>query len=497
MPTLLVVDDETYPAFAAQPASCPLLDRLEVISVPTAAEALDLARSRPPDAVLLDANPSDMAGLEAFDRLRALDPRLPVIFITAHGAMETAIEAMKRGAFDCLLKPVDSGHLYDVVARAVTVRQEAEVRSQESGVRNQQAEVRSGDGDPCLPAPDPWSLAGRSPAMQEVFKAIGRVAGQDMTVLILGESGTGKELVARAIYHHGRRRQGLFLTINCAAIPEALLESELFGHERGAFTGADRLRIGKFEQADGGTIFLDEIGDMATATQAKVLRLLQEQRFERLGGNRTIKTDVRLIAATNQNLEELVAAGRFRRDLFYRLKVFTITLPPLRDRLDDLPLLVDHFIKLFNPGLGKQVQAAAVETLALLGRHDWPGNIRELQSAIKYALVHASGDVLTPDCLHHSLRPRAAPATAVPVSPGDASARLDIAALTCDLLQAGELEIYRKVTREVDRIVLETVLRHVKGSQVQASEWLGISRTTLRAKLRALDMAGAKEPVAA
>jgi two-component system nitrogen regulation response regulator GlnG len=483
MPTLLVVDNE--PILAAL-AGGPLLDMLEVISVPSAAEAIDLVGQRPPDAVLLNASLADMSGLEAFDQMRALEPRLPVIFIAAHGAMETAIEAMQRGAFDYLLKPVEGRLLREVVVRAI--------RSRESGVRDQ----GSGDceADPCLLTPDPWTLVGRSAGMQEVYKAIGRVASQDMTVLILGESGTGKELVARAVYQHSRRQHGTFLTINCAAIPEALLESELFGHERGAFTGADRLRIGKFEQADGGTIFLDEIGDMATATQAKVLRLLQEQRFERLGGNTTIETDVRLIAATNQNLEELVAAGRFRRDLFYRLKVFTISLPPLRDRLDDLPVLVEHFVRLFNPGLGKRVHSVALETLTHLTSHDWPGNIRELQSAVKYALVHAAGEVLTPDCLHPSLRPRAA-VSAGPPATRAADASLDIVALTRGLVRAGALDIYRKVTEAVDRQVLEIVLRHVKGSQVKASELLGLSRTTLRAKLRALEMIGDAAPLTA
>jgi two-component system nitrogen regulation response regulator GlnG len=473
MPTLLVVDDEPNVLYSLEKGL--RSDTLDVLTARTAREALDRVRGHSPDAVVLDVRLTDMSGLEAFDQIRKIDPRLPVIIITAHATTETAIEAMKRGAFEYLLKPVDLRGLRDVVARAVSLSRQRHVPA-----------VFEESEQPDQPVD---RIVGRSPAMQEVYKAIGRVASQDVTVLILGESGTGKELVARAIYHHGHRSQGPFLTINCAAIPESLLESELFGHERGAFTGADRQRIGKFEQANGGTIFLDEIGDMSTATQAKVLRLLQEQQFERIGGNATIKTDVRLIAATNQNLEELVAAGRFRQDLFYRLKVFTIQLPPLRERRDDLPLLVDHFVKLFSAKRGKQVRLVSPEALSLLARHDWPGNVRELQSAIDYSLVQAAGEVLTADYLPESLRqePARPPATA------PAADALDVAALVRDLLRAGEMEIYRKVCHAVDRVVLQTVLRHVKGNQVQAAELLGISRSTLRAKLRAQELAIEKQ----
>ena len=231
--------------------------------------------------------------------------------------------------------------------------------------------------------------------MQELYKSIGRIAPQDVTVLILGESGTGKELVARAIYQHSRRSQAPFLAINCAAIPESLLESELFGHERGAFTGADRRRIGKFEQAHGGTVFMDEVGDMAPGTQAKLLRLLQEKQFERVGGNTTIHSDIRIIAATNQDLESLAAAGRFRQDLFYRLNVLTIRIPPLRERIEDIPLLLEYFLVRMNRELDRHVRSVSPEAMQLLTQHSWPGNVRELQSAVKYALVHTAGDTLT------------------------------------------------------------------------------------------------------
>ena len=274
------------------------------------------------------------------------------------------------------------------------------------------------------------------------------------------------------------------MAINCAAIPENLLESELFGHERGAFTGADQRRIGKFEQMSGGTIFLDEIADMSGATQAKVLRLLQEQRFERVGANETIQTDVRIIAATNRNLSELVEQGNFRQDLFYRLSGFSIQLPPLRERRDDIPRLVDHFLRVFNGELRKNVRAVTPETIRVLTAHHWPGNVRELQSAIKFAMLHAMGEVVTPDCLPESCRPAGAAAPSPSLSGG-----LDVGQYTRDLLQSAPPDIYRLISAAVDRVVLDEVLRHVKGNQLQAAELLGISRTTLRAKLRALGLA--------
>jgi two-component system nitrogen regulation response regulator GlnG len=269
------------------------------------------------------------------------------------------------------------------------------------------------------------------------------------------------------------------LALNCAAIPETLLESELFGHERGAFTGAERRRIGKFEQAHQGTLFLDEIGDMSAATQAKLLRVLQGQCFERLGGNETIAADVRMIAATNKDLEAEVAAGRFRSDLLYRLNGFTIHLPPLRERHDDLPLLIEHFVRLFGRDLGRTIRSVTPEARRCLEEYPWPGNVRQLQSVLRYAIIRAAGEVLTLDCLPESLR---APESAGPADP----VALDVGRLTANLLRAGEPDIYRRVYLAVDRVVVETVLRHAHGNQVQASELLGISRTTLRAKLRAL-----------
>src|SRR5580693_2858637 len=292
----------------------------------TGGEGLKCIAAAPPDVILLDLRLPDQSGLEVLNQIRAIDARIPVVFVTLSRSADSAIEAMRQGAYDYLLKPIDMQKLDRVIGEALRV---ARLMREPAVV----AETPPGDD---LPGE---ALVGCCPAMQEVFKAVGRVADQSFPVLITGESGTGKELVARAIYQHGARATAPFLALNCAAIPEQLLESELFGHEKGAFTGADRRRVGKFEQCNGGTLFLDEIGDMPLASQAKVLRLLQEQAFERVGGSETVRTDVRLIAATHRDLEVWSAEGQFRPDLFYRLGVFTINLPPLRQRGDDLPLL--------------------------------------------------------------------------------------------------------------------------------------------------------------
>jgi two-component system nitrogen regulation response regulator GlnG len=277
--------------------------------------------------------------------------------------------------------------------------------------------------------------------MREVYKCIGRVAHLDVPVLIQGESGTGKELVARAIYQHSLRSEEPFLAINCAAIPEGLLESELFGHEKGAFTGADRRRIGKFEQAHKGTLFLDEIGDMTLATQPKVLRLLQEQQFERVGGEETIQTDVRVIAATNQILDEQVVAGRFRSDLLYRLKVYTITIPPLRERREDLPLLIAYFLSSLSRQFGKRVNTVAPDAMRLLASYSWPGNVRELQSAVRYAYIQSAGELITHDSLPEYLlgdasTPRIDGITQRPGAQEADHRDLDVAAMVTLMLQS-------------------------------------------------------------
>jgi nitrogen regulation protein NR(I) len=476
MSRLLVVDDEPNVQYSLVKSL--QSGTLEVLTAGTAREGIDLVRQKSPDAVILDVRLPDMSGLDAFDQIRQLDPRLPVIIITAFATTETAIEAMKRGAFEYLLKPVDFHQLRELVAKAVELSRVRHVPA----LFNEQDLPNDATVD---------RIVGQTPDMQAVYKAIGRVAPLDVPVLITGESGTGKELVARAIYQHSPRSVGPFLAINCAAIPEGLLESELFGHEKGSFTGADRRRIGKFEQADKGTLFLDEIGDMTLATQPKLLRLLQEQRFERVGGDETIRTDVRVLAATNQEIDDKVTSARFRRDLLYRLKVFTIHLPPLRERREDLPLLIAHFLRQLNHALGKRVNSVAPDALFVLESYRWPGNVRELQSAIKYAYIQSAGEVITRDCLPSYLTgepPAAAPNLAVPEARG-----LDVVAVVNHLLDAGESDVYEKTIAAVDRVIMETIMRRVKANQVQASELLGISRTTLRAKLRNLGLAIEKQ----
>ena len=461
MARLLVIDDEPNVLYSIKKRLQSL--KLEIATARTGRQGIERTRELRPDAVILDVRLTDMSGMDVFDRIREIDARLPVIIITAYATTDTAIEAMKRGAFEYLLKPVDFHQLREVVQRALELS------------RFRHVPAVFGDHDS---APDAERIVGRSPAMHVVYKAIGRVAPRDVPVLIVGESGTGKELVARALFHHSSRTALPFLAINCAAIPETLLESALFGHERGSFTGADRRQVGKFEQAHGGTLFLDEIADMSLAAQAKVLRLLQEQRFERVGGAETIQTDVRLIAATNKDLDAEVAAGRFRQDLLYRLNVFTIPVPPLRERRDDIPLLIEHYLPHFNSSLRRSIHSIADDAQQCLLAYDWPGNVRQLQSVLKYAMVQAPGDLLTLDCLPENLR---SSTSARPALAEDCMAGL--AEFTEGLLRAGELEIYQRVCLEMDRVVLDAVLRHVKGNQVKASELLGISRTTLRAKL--------------
>jgi two-component system nitrogen regulation response regulator GlnG len=383
MPSLLVVDDEPAIRHAFRRAFRD--SDLTVTEAETAAEAVTAVADRRPDVVVLDVRLPDATGLDTFCRVQAVDARVPVVLVTGHGTTDLAIEAIKAGAFDYLLKPLDLPTLRDLIDRAVR-------SSRLMTVPAAMPEVE--------PAPAGGDLlVGRCPAMQAVYKAVGRVAGQDVTVLVTGETGTGKELVARAVYQHSARAGKPFVAVNCGAIPDNLVESELFGHERGAFTGADRKRIGRFEQANGGTMFLDEVADLPPPAQVKMLRVLQERQFERVGGEETVHTDARVIAATNADLQALAAEGRFRQDLLFRLNVFGIHLPPLRDRGDDLPLLVDHYVRRYGQELGKPARAVAPEALAALRVYHWPGNVRELQSVLKQALLEMRGEVLLPDDL--------------------------------------------------------------------------------------------------
>jgi two-component system nitrogen regulation response regulator GlnG len=450
-------------------------------------DGLEYIHAHSPDVVVLVLGASDKSGLDVLQQIRCINSSIPVVVITQSKGADTAIRAMKEGAYDCLLEPVNLPLLQQVVGKALDVaRHPLQVKDESGGME----EAVSSGSQPSSVGSHPSSgmdsdaegdIIGACPAMVEVYKAIGRVAAHDVPVLITGESGTGKELVARAIYKHGPRAGGPFLALNCAAIPENLLESELFGHEKGAFTGADRRRIGKFEQCHGGTLFLDEIGDMPPALQGKILRLLQEQSFERVGSNETIRADVRLIAATHRDLKTLSAEGKFRADLYYRLGVFTIHLPPLCERAEDLPLLVQHFLRCFSRELGRAVEHVAPEALEQLRRYQWPGNIRELQSILKQALLKASGTVLLPAFLPEPLGSPSEPTPATPYEPG-----LD--AILPQQLGPEVRDLYTETHRQVDRLLLPRVLEYTRGSQHQAALLLGIARQTLRLKLRELGL---------
>jgi len=464
MPKLLVVDDEPSILHFFRRAF-PGPD-VTLLTAASAAEGLAAVGRDRPDVVILDIDLAGESGLDLFRRVRELDPKIPVVFITGHGTADTAIEAMGLGAYEYLLKPLELDHLTDLVDRAFGISRLMRVPA-----TIPEAGGAEGTAD---------AMIGRCPAMQEVYKAIGRVASQDVTVLVLGESGTGKELVARAIYHYSKRARGPFLAINCAAIPENLLESELFGHEKGAFTGADRKRIGKFEQASGGTLFLDEIGDMTPLTQTKILRVLQGQEFERVGGNEPIRADVRVVAATNRDLEKMVAEGTFRADLYYRLNVYTVRLPALRDRGDDLPLLAEHFVRRYAPELGKEARGVSPEAMEVLRRYPWPGNVRELQSVVKQALLGTTGPVVLPEFLPASVRLR---------ENGTGESGFDYGGLTAyveDQLAAGSARLYADYQALTERHLLTLVLRHTGGNLSRAASTLGITRATLRSKLAAL-----------
>jgi DNA-binding NtrC family response regulator len=476
MASVLLIDDDPH-FIAEQVREAFPLPAHTVTVARSGAEGLASVRSAPPDVVLLDLRLPDRSGLEVYEEIRELDARLPVIFVTMAKTADTAIEAMKRGAFDYVYKPIDLTQLQVTVLNAVDLgrRMRAPIVLQPT-------------------APDPMDegvLFGSCPAMLEVYKAIGRVAHQDVTVLVTGESGTGKELVARAIYQHSARSASPFLAMNCAAIPESLLESELFGHEKGSFTGADRRRIGKFEQYNGGTILLDEVGDMPLSLQSKLLRLLQEQEFERVGGNETLRTDVRLIAATHRDLKSLVAEGQFRLDLYYRIGVFTIHLPPLRERAEDVAMLALNYVRRFSRELGRDLRSIAPEAMERLCAHSWPGNIRELQSALKQAVLQSRGFTLLPAFLPPLTgatgRESAAaePAIAGHAPPGPSTFDLETF-IRQRLVTEDAGTLYSDTRDHVDRFLLTLVLEHTRGNLRAAAEVLGISRQTMRMKLRAL-----------
>ncbi len=468
MAHLLLIDDDPalVPEQVRQTFPAPA-HRVEIAGNGAAGIARVLAD--PPEVILLDLRLPNQSGLEVFEKIRAIDARIPVIFITMAKTADAAIEAMKKGAFDYLYKPLDLQQLRRVVGEALEV-----ARPMRSPVVLTETPPDSEvDG----------AIFGGCLTMLEIYKAIGRVAAQDVTVLITGESGTGKELVARAIYQHSARSKAPFLALNCAAIPESLLESELFGHEKGAFTGAERRRIGKFEQCSGGTIVLDEIGDMPLALQAKILRLLQDQSFERVGGSETVRTDVRVIASTHRDLRARAVEEKFRSDLYYRLGVFTIHLPPLRERGDDLPMLVQHYLRRFSRELGREVREIAPEAMERLRGYAWPGNIRELQSVLKQSLLHASGAVLLPAFL-----PDLSASAGELTPPSPPAEMQDLKAFIRRRLTPEADDLYAETHRQVDRRLLPLALEFTQGNQRDAARLLGISRQTMRVKLRALGL---------
>lgn len=465
MQTVLVIDDDRSVLHVIEKIFTEA--DVQVVTAKTAAEGVKLLPRSHPDVVILDIMLPDQSGLETYQQIHTHDPKVPVIFITAGGTSETAIEAMKLGAYDYLTKPLDVKQVHDLVTRALEIRRAMHVPVQlpESGP--------AGDGSDLF--------IGRCPAMQDVFKKIGRVAPHNVTVLIRGDTGTGKELVARAIYQHSPRAHSRFLAVNMSAIPDTLLESELFGHEKGSFTGAESRRIGRFEQCSGGTMFLDEVGDMTPMVQSKLLRLLQEQRFERVGGGETIKTDVRVIAATNRDLEKMVEDGDFRADLYYRLNGFTIQLPPLRERGDDLIVLIGALIARYSADLGKQVSGVSPEAMQLLMRYSWPGNIRELQSVLRQSLLHATGQVLLPEFLPEEVRLGRKPVSSTPAEVSDG---VGLESFIDEALRNGTEGLHAASIAVMERYLIARVLERTAGNQSQAAKILGITRGSLRNKLR-------------
>ena len=424
-------------------------------------EGLKLGRARAFDVMLTDLKLPSVNGLDLVRELHKARPRVPIILMTAYGTTETAIEAMKLGAFEYLLKPFEMAEMLDVLAKAVAssrMMSEPVELGEVAGVRD--------------------AIVGCSRAMQAIYKEIGRVASKPVIVLIRGETGTGKELIARAIYQHSGRANAPFIAVNCAAIPETLLESELFGHERGAFTGAEARRIGRFEQADGGTIFLDEIGDLSATTQSKLLRVLQERTIQRLGGREDIRIDLRVIAATHQPLEQMIRERKFREDLFYRLNVASIQLPPLRERAEDISELVHYFLARYGGELGGGQAAILPEALDVLKTQPWPGNVRELENVVRKLLLLARGFAINAEHVRLVL----APATATKAE-GQSLRELVAALLTA--AQRGEMEdAHGRALVEVEQEIFSQAIELAQGNQARAARWLGVSRITMREKLR-------------
>jgi two-component system nitrogen regulation response regulator GlnG len=472
--TIVVADDEESVRWTLKKA----LERegYAVLTATDGQKAIEAAEQSQADLILMDIKMPVLDGLQALSRLKEHCPETMVIVMTAFGTLQAAVEAMKRGAYDYITKPFDFEELTLLVRRAL------EVRTLTQELHRLKAALKE------RPAFD--EIVGESQAMQEVFKLVGQVADSDATVLIQGESGTGKELIAKAIHTNSQRSNRPFVTVNCAAIPKDLLESELFGHERGAFTGAVASRRGKFELADGGIIFLDEIGEMDPALQTKILRVLQERRFERLGGEVPLSADVRILAATNRDLETLVRRGSFREDLFYRLNVVTIKLSPLRERREDIPLLVSHFLRLYTVEEPKEVSRDALKCLM---SYHWPGNVRELENAIKRACLLARTRLILPEHLPEAIQgPAPQPGGEVSPPPHGGLGR----EVRAELKRIGaeqDSHLYEHILSLVERPLIQVVLERAGGNQLKAAELLGINRNTLRKRMKKLGISWKRE----
>jgi two-component system, NtrC family, response regulator AtoC len=465
MERLLIVDDDlSLNHFLTKALS---QKGYQITSCHRGNEARAALRETEFDLILLDNKLPDRNGLDLLKEIKRDIPKVSIIIMTAFGTTGTAIEAMRLGAFDYVLKPFELDEISELVAKGL----EAHKLMNRAVAIPALSEYRE-DSD---------QIIGKSKVMQEVYKLIGQVAESDVTVLIRGESGTGKELVARAIYQHSRRKDQPFLAINCAAIPETLLESELFGHEKGAFTGASRRRLGKFEQCDKGTILLDEIGDMSFSTQAKILRVLQEGEFERIGGNETIRVDVRILTSTNRKLEVLIKQGKFREDLYYRLKIMSITLPPLRERKEDIKELTEYFFHLYNRQVGAKVSHIDPSVFDKLASYDWPGNVRELANTTNRSVILCKGNVMTAEDIVFDVEGEAASFASEEELEKVLAKMLD--PLFTNILQLWGKGLRSNLFEKIEKFLIQRTLGETKGNQVQAARLLGISRNTLRGRM--------------
>jgi len=467
MQKILVVDDD--PQLRQSFERILQQEGYQVLTASSAETGVESVRQHGPDMVIMDFRLPGMTGIEGFKEIKKIDAKLPVIIMTAFGTTDTAIEATKLGAFDYVIKPFEIPDILSMIQKAL-----AAGRFMRSKVHLDGAPESSTDQD---------VIIGRSKPMQDVYKSIGRVAPTDATVLIRGESGTGKELAARAIYQHSLRNERPFLVINCVAIPETLLESELFGYEKGAFTGATTRRVGKIEQANGGTVFLDEIGDMPMSIQAKILRLLQERSIERLGGRQPIPVDVRVIGATNRDLEASLAKGSFREDLYYRLKVVTLSLPPLRERGEDIHLLAEYFLNAFSRSMNIQNPGITTEAIDALMGYSWPGNVRELSNTIQKGLIFNQGCPLTGEEITKALVAPTSESTEIQPMNIEAWVRQTLFALK-DTTPTP----YAHMMNQMSAIVIGEALKTCQGNHSKTAKYLGMSRPTLIAKIDKLQI---------